>query len=238
MTDSRAKAGYLFHATRAVSLADIQSHGLKPNTEREPTFNGYPVNGRLFVTTSEREAEFYARTISCEFDYEAAVLRFPASTISRINPDPFGNPGDFWTDETIPSEVIDIRLREGVWQPLKQAGVTPPSLMIDEEVAPRAIGTLAVFSYSDRIDLTNDGQPVKPDDFGNMIARFIVRDRVIFDAATPRVAEYENEVRMVLEQLGLEVVGTAKKRLGMHGIAFEDGSWDNSDNQPASPPFK
>lgn len=212
---------FLFHASRASRLQEIRQRGLEPNTNREPTFDGYPINGRLYLSARKEGAEFYARTISRHFEQDAVILRLPASAISRVFPDDFGNIGDFWTDESVAPDVIDTLSPDGIWQKLE---------IMDEHLSKTAepcmihVGPLSVFSYPDRIDITDDGRAVEKNDYGNMVARLVLQDKNIIDAATPGVAKYTDEVLTVVNQLELQVVGRAKQIFSFHGLLFENGS--------------
>lgn len=104
---------YLFHATLESNIPLISQHGLTPNTDREPNWDGYPVNGRLYVAQSEEGAVFYAESLSEMYDEQAVILRFPAN-LARTKSDPFGNPDDTYTTQGIAPQNLEMR-RGDIW---------------------------------------------------------------------------------------------------------------------------
>jgi hypothetical protein len=114
--DSQLLGGdeYAYHATFVSNLDDIRDHGLTPNTDREPNFDGFPVQGKLFVST-EDGAEFYADELAAAYDKPMALLRFRVP--EGIVADPYGNPHDGYVEETIPASEIEVN-SDGQWRPL------------------------------------------------------------------------------------------------------------------------
>jgi hypothetical protein len=104
---------FLYHATNAINLPSILDLGLTPNFDRDPSWDGYPVNGRLYVASTEDAAEFYAETLSGMYGWNIEVLRCPASII-KTSADEYGNPDDKYTNDTVSPEHLEVR-RDNTW---------------------------------------------------------------------------------------------------------------------------
>jgi len=113
---------FLYHMTRTEKLPAVTQDGLTPNIDRDPTFDGYPVDGRLFVATSYDSAMWYAQQFIDSGDYEPhefVVLRFPKKGV-RTRTDPYGNgPGDRFTMQSIPPELLEV-YQNGEWRSLNR----------------------------------------------------------------------------------------------------------------------
>ena len=74
---------FMFHATRAENLDSIRAQGLVPNG-KEPNWDGYPVNGRLYVSRSESGAQWYAEQLADMYEEQTIVLRFRPCSSGRV----------------------------------------------------------------------------------------------------------------------------------------------------------
>lgn len=104
---------YGYHATFARNLASIVKQGLIPNGS-EPNFDGYPIDGRLYVALSVDAANFYIETLSEAYEEECVLLRFPIASIKLFR-DEYGNPEDRYTLMSIAPQLLEIE-RDGRWE--------------------------------------------------------------------------------------------------------------------------
>ncbi len=115
---------FYYHATFSNNLSSIMKEGLTPNTDRESNFgDDYPVDGRLFISVDFGGAVWYAHSLMDNFEEETVVLRFPKQGI-EIEPDELGNPGDYYTAQSVPPNVIEfthIGSGDINWKPLQQS---------------------------------------------------------------------------------------------------------------------
>lgn len=116
LVEGEASGGWLYHVTAHHKLPLIRQQGLTPNTDREPTFDGYPVHGRLYVAIGLADAEFYGERLR-EFDEEPVFLRFPKGRM-QLHADEFGNIGDRYITCSIPPKHIEVLQANGSWEPL------------------------------------------------------------------------------------------------------------------------
>ena len=209
---------FFYHATPASNLPGIAGSGLLPNRDRPTNWDGYPVAGKLFACSSLKAAEFYTVTLAGMTGEEAALLRFPGRVV-RTTRDPFGNHGDRFTPSGVDPGDLEIR-RGGTWKPIR-AVVRPcparETAPVPDTVGP--VGPLTLFPNGYGWDATSDGRPPRQgDDLGNLVVRLAVSDGMIVDAATPRVAEYREDVSALLDHLGLPARGRGASLLARHGL--------------------
>jgi len=199
----KASQRMLYHATLEEHLSKIRKQGLQPNFDRDTNFDGYDVDGKLFVAKSLEGAEFYAETLM-EMDEEANafILRFPATGI-RLRQDPYGNLDDYFTTSSVPAGNIEA-LKDGQWIPL--ADMRLPRRRKPQ--APRAapaftVGRFSVFAVKSDWGLTrewvskdgpfttywmtSDGRPKSKDDHANLIGHVTVDDET---GEVTRTSEY------------------------------------------------
>jgi hypothetical protein len=113
---------HIYHVTTASALEAIKAEGLTPNTDRDATFDGYPVHGYLFACIRQEAADFYMSQVALvKEDEEIFLLRFPPGDLV-LEQDPFGNGDDVRITGSIPPEAIEVSTPEG-WVPL--AGFEP-----------------------------------------------------------------------------------------------------------------
>ena len=110
---------FLYHSTRRAYLIAITRDGLMPNLDRDSNFGDYPIDGRLFVSTTLSGATWYADRLQELFDIEpneTSVLRFLKKMVMTNN-DPYGNITDRYTTQNVSPEQIDV-FENGNWVPL------------------------------------------------------------------------------------------------------------------------
>lgn len=196
--------GWLFHATLADNLPSIREYGLTPNSDRAPNFDGYPVEGRLFVATSQAAAAFYMDAL--EERGEMVLLRFPAKGVNLAS-DPYGNPSDRYTKATIPPSRIDV-LQDGGWANLTQVKPSQPAATI-----PPVFGVegFSVFVAPYGFEITDDGKPVDKNG-ENLVCRLVVNGSTILDAALPKPQHLE-AIKRLIAQRGWTIEGRAARIL-------------------------
>jgi hypothetical protein len=204
---------YRYHATFARSLPEIGRKGLTPNFDRDTNFDGYPVDGKLFCAENEAGAAFYAQQLAERG--QTVLLRFPAR-FARKAADPYGNPGDVWTRDSIAPGNLETLTATG-WLPLRA---------IPMAAATRAPPVLPAFKVAGlQVRICADGiHRAYADE--TVVLALVERDGCLLDAATPGVTGRETAVLELLERMSLPARGRAALVLGMHGLrSNEDGSW-------------
>jgi len=187
---AKASQRMLYHATLEEHLAKIRKQGLQPNFDRDTNFDGYDVDGKLFVAKSLEGAEFYSETLrEMDEDAKAFILRFPATGI-RLRQDPYGNLDDYFTTSSVPAGNIEA-LKDGQWIPLAELRLPRRRKPQAPKAAPVfTVGRFSVFAEKSDWGLTrkwvskdgpfttyrmtSDGRPKNADNHDNLIGHVTV----------------------------------------------------------------
>lgn len=97
---------FLYHGTPRARLAAISEEGLVPSTRPRTRSAGIAAHsrGRVFLTTTVRQAEFYARRASG--GRPTVLLRVPAELAPDVRRDDLDD-GSFFVERGIPPERIE-----------------------------------------------------------------------------------------------------------------------------------